>query len=174
MRIVGIDPGVRGGVAILDIDNDGVPQVVNVTDIPVAGSGARERVDAAWLCGLLTKHKPAHAYVERAQAMPEQGSSSGFKFGRATGAIEAVLACCEVPMTIVEPAAWKKFHHLRGRDKEASRLRALQLFPGKHVHVLLQRRRDHGRAEAMLIALAGASQRFARDQSSDQVATSSP
>jgi crossover junction endodeoxyribonuclease RuvC len=83
--------------------------------------------------------------------MPKQGSSSGFKYGRAVGAIEAVLACCEIPTTIVEPTAWKKFHGLRGGDKESGRQRALQLFPS--AHALLCRKRDHGRGEAALIAL---------------------
>jgi hypothetical protein len=50
--------------------------------------------------------------------MPNQGASSGFKYGGAVGAIEAVLACCEIPMTGIEPSAWKKGHRLRGKDKE--------------------------------------------------------
>jgi len=104
-----------------------------------------------WLLG----HRPQHAFIERAQAMPKQGASSGFKYGRAVGAIEAVLACCEIPFTIIEPTAWKKFHQLRGGEKEASRQRALMLFPA--AHALLARKKDHGRAEAALIALAGTS-----------------
>jgi crossover junction endodeoxyribonuclease RuvC len=88
--------------------------------------------------------------------MPKQGASSGFKYGRATGALEGVLACCEIPMTIVEPSVWKKFHQLRGGDKEAARQRALQLFPA--AHALLARKKDHGRGEASLIALFGAQQ----------------
>jgi hypothetical protein len=83
--------------------------------------------------------------------MPKQGASSGFKYGRAVGSIEAAIACCEIPLTIIEPTAWKKFHQLRGGEKEASRQRALMLFP--HAHNLLARKMDHGRAEAALIAL---------------------
>jgi hypothetical protein len=84
------------------------------------------------------------------QAMPRQGASSGFKYGRAVGAIEAVIALCGIPLTIIEPTAWKKFHGLRGSDKEANRQRALQLFPAGHS--MLARKKDHGRAEAALIA----------------------
>ena len=102
----------------------------------------------------IVKHAPQHALIERAQAMPKQGASSGFKYGRAVGAIEAVITCCAIPLTIVEPSIWKKFHALRGGDKEAGRQRALQLFPA--AHALLARKKDHGRAEAALIALAGA------------------
>ena len=65
--------------------------------------------------------------------MPKQGASSGFKYGRATGAIEAALACCEIPLTIVEPSAWKKAHHLRGGGKErADSVRCNSSLPHTH------------------------------------------
>jgi len=98
--------------------------------------------------------RPVRALIERAQAMPRQGSSSGFKYGRAVGAIEATVALCSIPMEIVEPSAWKRFWHLPGKDKEAARQKAVQLFPG--AHAVLARKRDHGRSEAMLVALYGA------------------
>jgi hypothetical protein len=100
------------------------------------------------------KHDVEHAFVERAQALPKQGSSSGFKYGRAVGAIEAVIALVGIPVTIVEPSVWKRFHKLPGKEKEASRQRALEIFPASHA--LLARKLDHGRAEASLIALYGA------------------
>jgi uncharacterized protein YbjT (DUF2867 family) len=87
---------------------------------------------------------------QRAQAMPKQGASSGFKYGRAVGTIEAAILCCEIPMTIIEPAVWKRALHLRGKDKEGARQLALQRFPAAHA---LLARRDHQRAEAALIAL---------------------
>src|SRR5262249_46209956 len=87
---------------------------------------------------------------ERAQAMPRQGASSGFKYGRGTGALEAIITICGVALEVVEPAIWKKTFRLRGKDKEAARQRALELFPTAH-HALA-RRKDHGRAEAILIA----------------------
>jgi crossover junction endodeoxyribonuclease RuvC len=151
--ILGVDPGIRGGLAIVAIGANAVPCLVDAIDIPVAGVGANERVDGFAIRNWIVKHAPRHALVERAQAMPKQGASSGFKYGRAVGAIEAVIACCEIPLTIVEPSLWKKFHGLRGGDKETSRQRALQLFPV--AHALLTRKCDHGRAEAALIALYG-------------------
>jgi crossover junction endodeoxyribonuclease RuvC len=154
MIIGGIDCGVRGGAAILAIDNGAAPRLVEVTDIPITGTGAKERVDAIALRDFFRKHKPDHVYVERAQSMPKQGSSSGFKYGAAYGAILAVLACCEIPVTVIEPTSWKKFHHLRGRDKEGGRARAIQLFPAEHDS--FQRKKDHGRSDATLIAMAGA------------------
>jgi crossover junction endodeoxyribonuclease RuvC len=154
MKVLGVDPGIRGGLAIVSINVSAAPQLVDAIDIPVTRVGARERVDVLAIRTWITAHQPQHALIERAQAMPKQGASSGFKYGRAAGAIEAVLTCCEIPMSIVEPTAWKKFHQLRGGDKEGGRQRALQLFPS--AHALLARKKDHGRAEASLIALYGA------------------
>jgi len=153
-KVLGVDPGIRGGLAILEIMDGAAPHVVDIIDIPVVGMGAKERVDVLALRTWILVHHPNHAFIERAQAMPKQGASSGFKYGRAAGAIEAVITCCEIPLTIIEPTAWKKFHQLRGGDKEGGRQRALQLFPS--AHALLARKKDHGRAEAALIALAGA------------------
>ena len=85
--------------------------------------------------------------------MPRQGSSSGFKYGRSVGAIEATIITSGIPMTIVEPTMWKKAYRLHGGDKEGARQRALQLFPA--AHTLLARKKDHQRAEAALVALFG-------------------
>jgi Holliday junction resolvasome RuvABC endonuclease subunit len=152
MKILGTDPGVHGGLAILEVVDGAAPRLLDAIDIPTVGVAAKERVDVTAVCSFIVKHAPQHAYVERAQAMPKQGASSGFKYGRAAGAIEAAITCCDVPLTIVEPATWKKFHGLRGGEKESGRQRALQLFPS--AHALLARKRDHGRADAALIALA--------------------
>jgi crossover junction endodeoxyribonuclease RuvC len=155
MKILGIDPGVHGGLAIVMINDGAAPQLVDAIDIPVTGVGAKERVDVLAIRTWIAVHQPQHALIERAQAMPKQGASSGFKYGRAVGAIEAAITLCSIPMEIIEPSMWKKLHHLRGGDKEGGRQRALQLFPA--AHALLARKKDHGRAEAALIALFGAS-----------------
>jgi crossover junction endodeoxyribonuclease RuvC len=149
-RILGVDPGLAGGLAVIDIDIDSTV-LVDAIDIPITGVGAKTRVDVLAIRDWILAHQPRHALIERAGVMPKQGISSGFKYGRAVGSLEAVIACCEVPMTIIEPTVWKKFHQLRGGEKEASRQRALQLFPA--AHRLLSRKMDHGRAEAALIAM---------------------
>jgi hypothetical protein len=86
--------------------------------------------------------------------MPRQGASSGFKFGRSVGAIEATIALCNVPLEIIEPSMWKRALRLPGRDKEQARQKALAIFP--QAASLLARKKDHQRAEAMLIAFYGA------------------
>ena len=156
MRILGIDPGITGGLSVVEISDGAAPTLVACIDIPVVGGGAKERVDVAAIRNFIEEHKPAHALIERAGAMPKQGVSSTFKYGRACGAIEATVALASVPLTIVEPAVWKGSFHLRGKDKESARQRALQLFPA--AHAAFTRRKDHGRAEASLIALFGVQQ----------------
>jgi crossover junction endodeoxyribonuclease RuvC len=154
MKIVGIDPGICGGLSVVEVSDGAAPMLVECVDIPVIGSGAKERVDVAGIRNFIEEHKPARALIERAQAMPRQGASSGFEYGRAVGAIEATIALCSIPVEIIEPSAWKRHWRLPGKDKESGRQKALQLFPG--AHAALARKRDHGRAEATLIALYGA------------------
>ena len=150
MRVLGVDPGIRGGLALLERG-----LLVWADDIPVMGVDAKKRVNASRIHEMLTLFDPIeHAYIERAQAFPQQGASSGFMYGRAVGAIEAVILCCGIPLTTIEPRMWKKHFGLKGDDKEAARQKALMLFPSGHRFMTLKQ--DHGRAEAALIALYGA------------------
>jgi crossover junction endodeoxyribonuclease RuvC len=146
-------PESTAGMAIVAAEDGAAPRLIDAIDVPVIGTGAKERVDVAAIGAWISQHDVQHAFIERAQALPKQGSSSGFKYGRAVGAIEAAIALSGIPVTIVEPSIWKRFWRLPGKDKESSRQKALQLFPA--AHAVLARKRDHGRAEAMLIALYG-------------------
>jgi Holliday junction resolvasome RuvABC endonuclease subunit len=152
MRILGIDPGFRGGMSIVEIDNGAPAKIIDTIDIPTVGTGAKTRVDVLAIKKWLETHQPDHAAIERAGVMPKQGIASGYRYGRAVGAIEATVALCEIPLTIVEPSVWKRRMGLYGTDKETGRQKALMLFPT--AHALLARKMDHGRAEAALIALA--------------------
>jgi len=156
VKILGIDPGaVSGGCAIVKTCDGAAPQLVDAIDLPIIGVKAKQRIDVLALRDWIQQHKPDHAYIERGQAHPHQGASSGFKYGRGCGSLETVIQLLEIPMTIVEPATWKKFHGLHGKDKEGARQKCLMMFPT--AHALLARRKDRGRAEAALVALYGAS-----------------
>jgi Holliday junction resolvasome RuvABC endonuclease subunit len=150
-RYLGVDPGLSGALAIIETINS-VPVLIDVIDMPSTGTGAKARVDIIAAAEWIAKHAPSTAYVERAQAFPGQGASSGFSYGRAVGAIEAVVALGSIPMILVEASVWKRRLHLPGKDKEITRQKALQLFPSQHA--LFARKRDHGRAEAALIVVA--------------------
>jgi Holliday junction resolvasome RuvABC endonuclease subunit len=151
MKALGIDPGLSGALAIVEMIN-GVPVLVDAIDMPSTGTGAKARVDIIAVASWIAKYAPSMAYVERAQAFPAQGRSSGFSYGRAVGAIEATIALCQIPTILTDASTWKRRLHLPGKDKEAARQKALQLFPSQHA--LLARKRDHGRAEAALIVVA--------------------
>jgi crossover junction endodeoxyribonuclease RuvC len=131
-------------------------KLVDCIDIPICGTGARQRVDPAAIYSWIKTCQPvAHVYVERAQSFPGgQGVASAFKYGAAYGAILATVTLCNIPLSLISPVSWKKYFHLRGGDKESARQKALELFPAGHA--LLARRKDHGRAESCLIALFGA------------------
>jgi hypothetical protein len=83
--ILSVDPGIHGGLAIVSIENGVAPTLIDAIDIPVSGVGAKERVDTLAIHAWIQPHQPTHAVIERAQAMPKQGASSGFKYGRAVG-----------------------------------------------------------------------------------------
>jgi crossover junction endodeoxyribonuclease RuvC len=121
MKVLGVDPGIHGGLAIVDIIDGPAPQLIDASDIPVTGVKAKERADVLAIRAWIETHQPDHAVIERGQAMPRQGASSGYKYGRSIGAIEATIALCNIPLTIVEPTAWKKFHGLTRRPVRARR-----------------------------------------------------
>jgi crossover junction endodeoxyribonuclease RuvC len=161
MIILGIDPGLSGGLAFLEQTREQKPFCLGAFDVPAAGDGAKRRVDVREVLRLIQAHKPDHAFIERAQAMPilrekgnggAQGASSAFIYGRATGALEAAVLGSLVTLTVVEPTAWKRTAGLLKCQKENSRLRALQLFPGVPY---FNQKQDHNRAEAALIAWHG-------------------
>jgi crossover junction endodeoxyribonuclease RuvC len=162
VRVIGIDPGIAGAVAVIEV-MDGVdsiaPKLLGVTDIPVLGVGAKTRIDAIELRNWVEVYHPDFAGVERAGSFPKQGIASTFKFARAVGTIEAVIACCGIPMVLIEPSRWKRAFHLNA-DKEASRQLAIQLFPQAHDQLNLKR--HHQRAEAMLVALFAANNEMGR------------
>jgi crossover junction endodeoxyribonuclease RuvC len=151
VKILGIDPGLTGALAVVETIN-GVPTLVDATDMPITGTGAKARLDVIATAAWIANHAPSMAYIERAQAFPGQGRSSTFVYGRVAGAVEAAVSLCRIPMTLVEAAGWKRELRLPGKNKEAARQRALQLFPQQHA--LFARKRDHNRAEAALIAVA--------------------
>jgi crossover junction endodeoxyribonuclease RuvC len=114
-------------------------------DIPVVD----RQVDAAEWSRIIARLKPDVAVVEQVGAMPGQGTSSMFRFGMGCGLIRGVLAGAGVPIISVTPAKWKK-HFSLDSDAEKSRALAIRRFPGV---TTLARKKDHGRAEALLLAL---------------------
>jgi crossover junction endodeoxyribonuclease RuvC len=142
MIVLGIDPGVTGGIAFLSADGK-----IEAIDIPLAGG----ELDVDQLARIIREHAPDAAVIERASAMPKQGVSSTFKFGTAYGALRAIVAVLAIPQHLVSARKWKNHFNLDA-DKEKARALAIRLWPGCR---LFERKKDHGRAEAALIAKYG-------------------
>ncbi len=114
-------------------------------DMPVVDGN----VDAATLASDIRQFAPNFAIVEIASARPGQGVSSVFRFGCGYGQILGVLASGGVPTQLIAASKWKRHFNLDS-DKEKSRAMALRLWPDRSD--LFRRKRDHGRAEAALLA----------------------
>ena len=149
---IGIDPGVSGAIALYG-------ESIVLTDMPtvVKTSGKGRQVDGVSLGNLMSTYLSLgldlHAYLELVGPMPGQGVTSMFSMGKSCGIAEGVVSALRIPFTMVSPQRWKRRAGLIGGDKEASRSRAIQLFPDAAPH--LTRKRDHARAEALLIAHFG-------------------
>lgn len=148
--VIGVDPGISGAVALRS------PQGIDVFDMPTHDLKGRTRIDIHALDHklntLVLLHEPGLAVIEDVHSMPKQGVASSFAFGFAAGVIQSLLVARGVPIRLVSPGAWKRVLGL-GRDKDESRLRASRLYP-RHAH-LWARKKDDGRAEAVLLAHYG-------------------
>lgn len=153
MRVIGIDPGLSGAIAIINGTDS-----LTVFDMPtmtVERNGkAKRQVSASELALILktAKSDDCHVFVEKVSAMAGQGVTSVFSFGRSFGMIEGILAAFKLPVTYVAPATWVKAVH-RGAGKDASRSRAMELFPDNQAD--FKRVKDDGRSDASLIAYWG-------------------
>ncbi len=141
-KILAIDPGsVSAAYAILE---EGTGVIIDVDDVPVAN----KMVDPAGWSQILDFWTPDVAIIEQVSAMPKQGVTSSFRFGMGCGLIRGVVIASGIPLSQVVPSKWKKDMGLDS-DAEKSRAMALSYWPAC---LQLRRKKDHGRAEALLLA----------------------
>jgi len=141
---MGCDPGVSGAISFYFPD---YPENISLYDMPSVGKD----VNAPAITSLIKKYQPDIAIIEFVHAFPKQGVSSVWNFAEAYGTLRGIVAACGIPQHLVSPVKWKKFFSLSS-DKEASRRLALLTWPdSEHFN----RKKDHGRAEAALLALYG-------------------
>jgi len=148
--VIGIDPGISGAISVF---RDGkLESVVDMPTVEIAsGKTIKRHISAATLRNILEldMYQFSHVVIEKVGAMPGQGVTSMFNFGRSAGIIEGVVAALRMPHTYVTPATWTKAVG-RAAGKDASRMRAMELFPTRAE--LFKRAKDDGRADAALIA----------------------
>lgn len=141
MIYIGVDVGKDGGVAVIDTETGN--KEVFAWDDKLFVETMRE---------MYTWKESAFAVVERVAAMPKQGVTSMFNFGKSAGFIEGVLQAYNIPYQLVPPNVWKKEFSL-GKDKQASITACKRLFPNVNLFRTEKCRKEHdGMAEALLMA----------------------
>lgn len=154
----GIDPGINGGIALLEAVGSRSPQLVWAHTLPTVHSGTHYELNLHDIDALLDDPRfvidgvVPQVFIELVHAAPRQGVVSMFRFGWAAGALAGLVVARDYPLTYFTPQRWQKAVGVKP-DPDAGRLRASQLFPPKAE--LFARKKDQHRADAALIAYAG-------------------
>ena len=144
--ICGIDPGAKGAIALLY--NDGRAFVY---DMPMLG----KEVNASEVASIFREFKPKYVWLEQVNSFG-MGRTSAYNFGQGVGILKGVMATLEIPYTLITPQKWKK-HFGLSKEKDHSRLLATRLYPSMADQ--FARKKDDGRAEAILIAKYGSEEK---------------
>ena len=131
MLIIGIDPGISGSICFF---KDG--RILEVIEMPVMTEGKKNKkqVNGAqiyneFLKRINKKEDEIRVVIEQVSAMPGQGVTSMFNFGQSFGILKGICSAMRLPMFFVRPAKWKKYFNLINSQKDASRTRAIEIFP---------------------------------------------
>ena len=153
MLIIGIDPGISGSICFL---KNG--KILDVIEMPVMNEGKKNKkqVNGAQIYNEITKKINSNpetnirVVIEHVTAMPGQGVTSMFNFGQSFGVIKGICSAMRLPMFFVRPIKWKKYYNLVNSEKDASRTRAIEIFP--NFSSQLSKKKDSNKADAILIA----------------------
>ena len=153
MLIIGIDPGISGSICFFE---DG--KILDVIEMPTMNEGKKNKrqVNGAQIYNEITdrinksQKQDVRVVVEQVSAMPGQGVTSMFNFGQSFGIIKGICSAMQLPLYFVRPAKWKKYFNLIKSEKDASRTRAIEIFPYFSSH--LSKKKDSNKADAILIA----------------------
>jgi crossover junction endodeoxyribonuclease RuvC len=150
--IVGIDPGAKGALAFFDP----VAGTLDIVDMPTVqvmrNTKSKVEISPQMLAAIIGARHPSAAVLEKVGAMPGQGTSSMFQFGRGVGMIEGVLSALHIPIIYISPVGWQNAVGVRG-GKDGGRAKAAELFPA--YAATFARVKDDGRADAALMAWWG-------------------
>ena len=153
MLIIGIDPGISGSICFLE---DG--KIIDVIEMPTMNEGKKNKrqVNGSQIYNEIStrinlkERDNVRVVIEQVSAMPGQGVTSMFNFGQSFGILKGICSAMRLPMYFVRPAKWKKYFNLINSEKDASRTRAIEIFPYFSAH--LSKKKDNNKADAILIA----------------------
>ena len=153
MLIIGIDPGISGSICFFE---DG--KITDLVEMPSMAEGKKNKkqVNGAQIYNEISlriksiEKKDIKVVIEQVSAMPGQGVTSMFNFGQSFGILKGICSAMQLPMYFVRPAKWKRYFNLINSEKDASRTKAIQVFP--YVSDRLSKKKDSNKADAILIA----------------------
>ena len=153
MIIIGIDPGISGAICFFQ---DG--QISEIVEMPVMADGKKNKrqINGPQIYNEISKRinkvpkKDIIVVIEQVSAMPGQGVTSMFNFGQSFGILKGICSAMQLPIYFVRPAKWKKYFNLINSEKDASRTRAIEIFP--YFSSNLSKKKDSNKADAILIA----------------------
>ena len=153
MFIIGVDPGISVSICFFE---NGV--ILDVLEMPTMTDGKKNKkqVNGSQIFNEISKrtqkidNKNIKVVIEQVSAMPGQGVTSMFNFGQSFGILKGICSGMQLPVFFVRPAKWKKYYNLINSEKDASRTRAIEIFP--YFSSQLSRKKDSNKADAILIA----------------------
>ena len=153
MLIIGIDPGITGSICFFENG-----KILDVIEMPNMAEGKKNKkqVNGSQIYNEISQRikqfdkKDIKVIIEHVSAMPGQGVTSMFNFGQSYGVLKGVCAAMRLPIYFVRPAKWKKYFNLINSEKDASRTKAIEIFP--YFSSNLAKKKDSNKADAILIA----------------------
>ena len=153
MLIIGIDPGISGSICFLE---NGI--IKDVLEMPTMTEGKKNKkqVNGSQIFNEISfriktyEKKNIKVVIEQVSAMPGQGVTSMFNFGQSFGILKGICSAMQLPIYFIRPAKWKKYFNLINSEKDASRTRAIEIFP--YFSSNLSKKKDSNKADAILIA----------------------
>ena len=153
MLIIGIDPGISGAICFL---KNGT--IIDAIEMPSMAEGKKNKkqVNGSQIFNEISlrikdfNKEDIKVVIEQVSAMPGQGVTSMFNFGQSFGILKGICSAMHLPVYYVRPAKWKKYFNLINSEKDASRTRAIEIFP--YFSSQLSKKKDNNKADAILIA----------------------
>jgi crossover junction endodeoxyribonuclease RuvC len=153
MLIIGIDPGISGSICFF---NEG--KIIDVVEMPtmIEGKKNKKQVNGSQIFNEISERikkfdkRDIKVVIEQVSAMPGQGVTSMFNFGQSFGILKGICSAMQLPIYFVRPVKWKKYFNLINSEKDASRTRAIEIFP--YFSSQLSRKKDSNKADAILIS----------------------
>jgi len=153
MLIISIDPGISGSICFFENG-----KILEVLEMPTMTEGKKNKkqVNGSQIYNeilkriIKTEKQNIRVIIEQVSAMPGQGVTSMFNFGQSFGILKGICSAMQLPMYFVRPAKWKKYFGLINSEKDASRTKAIEMFP--YFSAQLSKKKDINKADAILIA----------------------